>query len=88
MVSYVIRLFVGHTEWVEAFVIIFAERMSYPVFTQVETTHVRMSDEMDTKEVVNLTFVKLSRFPNVAYTWQFRIFTIRRYGLDHFIFPC
>ena len=69
VVSHVVRFFVAHTERVEAFVIILAERMSYPVFTQIQTAHVRVTDEMDTEEVVCFAFVELGCFPDVAYTW-------------------
>ena len=88
VVSYIVRLFVRHTEWVEAFVIILAERMSYPVFTQIQTAHVRVTDEVDAEEIVCFTLVELGCFPDVAYTWEFRVLAIGRYGLDYLVLTC
>ena len=81
----ILRFFVGHAERVQTFVIILPERMAYPVFTQVQTTHIRMADEVDAEEVVCFTFVQLGSFPKVAYAGKFRILTIGGHGPHHLI---
>ena len=85
MMGHVVRLFIGHTQRVEAFVIILPERMAYPVFTQVQTTHIRMADEVDAEEVICFTFVQFGSFPKVAYAGKFRILTVGGHGPHYLI---
>ena len=47
--------------------------MTYPVFTEKESTHIRMSDETDTEIVEDLTFIELSTLPYVSDTKELRI---------------
>ena len=74
----ILRLFVGHAERVQTFVIILAERMAYPVFAQVQAAHVGVSDEADAEEVVCFAFVQLGSFPDVAYAGQLRMLPMGR----------
>ena len=61
--------FIVHAQWVVLFrIVILTHRVAYPVITQVETTHVRVSYEDNTIEVIYFTFIEVRCFPNVADT--------------------
>ena len=79
------RLFVGHPQRVEAFVIIFAKRMAYPVFTQEQAAHVGVSHKTDAEVIIHFTLVEFCAFPNIADCRQFSFLAVGSDSFNYFV---
>ena len=67
------RLFIGHAQWVILFrIVIFTHWITDPIVTQVEPTHIRMTDKGDAIKIKNFTFVEVGYLPDVADRRNFR----------------
>ena len=64
-------------------VIIFPERVPHPIVSQIETTHIGITDKTDPVKIVHLTFIQMGRLPQVADTLQLGIFAVRSLGTQH-----
>ena len=81
-------LLIGHTEWVEVFIVVLTQWIAYPVITQEQTAHIRMSYKADTIIVVYFAFIEFSTFPNITYTRKLRFFSVGCASADHYVFSC
>ena len=76
--GFVLRFLIGSGDRVEfgICVIIFAQRIAFPVVTQEEATHIGVSGEADTEIVEHFTFVQVGRMPQIRNGRQYRVFPI------------
>ena len=67
LLGLILSLLVGRRHGVEfrIGIIILTQRITFPVVTQEQTTHIGMSDKTDTEIVEHFTFVKVGRMPQV-----------------------
>ena len=77
----IIDLFVFQTHRIDCRIgiVIFTERIAYPIVAQKETAHIRVVDKPDTVEVEYFTFIKQRAVPQIGDRVQQRILTIGRF---------
>ena len=68
-------------------VVVFSQGIAYEITTQVEPSHVGMSDELDAEEVVNFTFQQVGSLPKVSHRWQVRVLAVggNDFNRDEFV---
>ena len=68
--------FIGKNQRIRVHIVILAEWIAYPVFAKEQSTHIWMSYEYYTEEIVYLAFFNLSCTPQVIYCRQYGVFTV------------
>ena len=76
--------FVAHAQRIFFFrVVVLAQRISYPVVTQKQTAHIRMSGKHDAEEVIDFAFRQFGAFPDRSYGRQLGMFAVQCRGRYH-----
>ena len=71
------RFFVVHTQRIIFFrLIVFTHGIAYPVIAQIESAHIRMTDENDAVKVVDFALVEIRSFPDIADGRKFGMFPV------------
>ena len=71
------RFFVVHTQRIIFFrLIVFTHGIAYPVIAQIESAHIRMTNENDAVKVVDFALVEIRSFPDIADGRKFGMFPV------------